>query len=459
MTIRGLDLGAPRRIHVVGVGGAGMSAIASVLAAMGHSVTGSDLKSSPATERLRASGVAVAIGHAPEHVGEAELVTVSSAVPEGNPEVLEARRRGLPVLHRAETLAAIAACRRCIAVAGTHGKTTTTSMLALVLVEAGMRPSFLVGGDINETGTNALWDDGEWLVLEADESDGTFLALDPEIAVITNIEADHLDHYGDLDALEAAFDRFASGRPGGVVVGADEPRAAALGRRHGATSVGTAPDADYRIRAMALERHGARFELEHAGATAATVTMPVPGAHNVRNAAVALVAACAAGAAFDDGVRALARYAGVARRFEARGELGGVHFVDDYAHLPTEVAAALAAARAGGWDRVVAVFQPHRYSRTAALGAAFADAFVDADMVVLTDVYPAGERPVPGVSGRLVADAVVAAHPDADVTYVAGRAELRAHLREVLRPGDLCLTLGAGDITALADELAAEGGW
>ncbi|HYA67499.1 MAG TPA: UDP-N-acetylmuramate--L-alanine ligase [Acidimicrobiales bacterium] len=455
--VEDVDLSGSRRIHVVGVGGAGMSAIASVLAAMGHAVTGSDLKASPAGERLRAAGITVTVGHRPEAVGDAELVTVSTAVADDNPEIVEARRRHIPVLRRASVLRAIAATRRCVAVAGTHGKTTTTSMLSLVLVEAGLRPSFLVGGDVNEIGTNALWDDGEWLVLEADESDGTFLALDPEVAVVTNIEADHLDHYGEMTALESAFDRFATGRPGGLIVGADDARSAALGRRHGGVSVGTAPEATYRITDLAVRRDGVAFAIEHDGASLGRVTMPVPGVHNARNAAVAMVAALAAGASFDDGARAMARFAGVSRRFEWRGDVGGVRFVDDYAHLPTEVAVTVDAARAGDWGRVVAVFQPHRFSRTAALSGAFADAFVGADLVVITDVYPAGERPVPGVSGQLVADAVVAAHPGANVTYVAGRAELRAYLAEVLRSGDLCLTLGAGDITSLADELALDG--
>jgi len=451
-----VDLSRPRRVHVVGAGGAGMSAIASVLAAMGHSVTGSDLKASPTGERLRAAGITVTIGHRAEAVGEAELVTVSSAVADDNPEVVEARRRHIPVLRRASMLRAIAATRRCVAVAGTHGKTTTTSMLSLVLVEAGLHPSFLVGGDVNEIGTNALWDDGEWLVLEADESDGTFLALDPEVAVVTNIEADHLDHYGGMAALEAAFDRFAASAGATVVVGSDDARAAAVGARHGGVSVGTSAGSTYRIIDVAMGREGVAFVLEHEGARLGRVTLPVPGAHNAQNAAVAMVAAMAAGASFDDGVRAMARFAGVSRRFEWRGEAGGVRFVDDYAHLPTEVAATIDAARAGDWGRVVAVFQPHRYSRTAALGAAFADAFVGADVVVVTDVFAAGERPVPGVSGRLVADAVMAAHPGADVTYVAGRRELRRHLAGVLRAGDVCLTLGAGDITSLADELADE---
>jgi UDP-N-acetylmuramate--alanine ligase len=454
-----VDLSYPRRIHLVGVGGAGMSAIASVLAAMGHHVTGSDLKMSPTSQRLAAAGVSVMIGHDAGHVGAAELVTISTAISPTNPEVVEARRLGVRVLHRAEATAAVAACRRCVAVSGTHGKTTTTSMLALILVEAGLRPSFLIGGDVNEIGTNAVWDSGQWLVIEADESDGTFLALDPEIAVVTNVEPDHLDFYGGFEELVAAFDRFCEGRPGGVVVGADDPVAAGLGRAHGADRVGTAHDATFRIDDLRAGRQGVSFELSSGGAGLGTISLPVTGANIARNAAVATVAALRVGASFDDAARALRRFAGVARRFELRGEVGGVRFVDDYAHLPSEVRAVLEAARQTGPDRVVVIFQPHRYSRIGALGDQFAGAFSAADVVIVTDIFAAGEQPRPGVTGRLVADAVVAENPDLDVTYIAGRAELRSHLAGVLRSGDLCLTLGAGDLTTLPDEMVAAWPW
>ncbi|HXQ75160.1 MAG TPA: UDP-N-acetylmuramate--L-alanine ligase [Acidimicrobiales bacterium] len=454
-----VDLSSPRRIHLVGVGGAGMSAIASVLAAMGHTVTGSDLKASPTTQRLAAAGVSVMIGHRAAHVGDAELVTISTAIAATNPEVVEARRRGVRVLHRAEVTAAVAACRRCVAVSGTHGKTTTTSMLALILVQAGLRPSFLIGGDVNEIGTNAVWDSGAWLVIEADESDGTFLALDPEIAVVTNVEPDHLDFYGGFEELVAAFDRFCTGRPGAVVVGADDPVAARLGRVHGADLVGTADDATFRIEALRAGRDGVSFAMSTGGTSLGTISLPVTGANIARNAAVATVAALHVGASFEDARRAFARFAGVARRFELRGEWHGVRFVDDYAHLPTEVRAVLEAARQTGPERVVVVFQPHRYSRIEALGEQFADAFSAADVVIVTEIFAAGESPRPGVTGRLVADAVAARHPDLDVTYIAGRAELRAHLAGVLRPGDLCLTLGAGDLTSLPDELVGAGPW
>jgi len=455
---RGLELGAFRRVHVVGIGGAGMSAIASVLVALGHQVSGSDLKESPAMQRLRAAGVEVAVGHDALHVAGAALVVVSSAVRDDNPEVVEARRRAIPVASRAEVLAALAARRRCIAVAGTHGKTTTTSMLSLVLVEAGMAPSFLIGGDVNEIGTNAVWDEGEWLVLEADESDGTFLQLAPELAVVTNVEPDHLDHYGDVGRLRAAFERFCTG-PRLLVAGADDPQAAALGRRHGGMLVGTEPDARFRIVGLDSSREGIVFDLVEDGERVAHLALPVPGAHNARNAALAAVAARAIGAPFAAAERALARFAGVARRFEFRGEANGVRFVDDYAHLPAEVAATVRAARDGGWGRVVAVFQPHRFTRTAALGESFGPAFAGADVVIVTDVYAAGEAPVPGVSGRVVADAVARANPGLAVSYVASRAELAAHVAGVLRPGDLCLTMGAGDVTTLPDELLRSPSW
>jgi UDP-N-acetylmuramate--alanine ligase len=397
----------------------------------------------------------VSIGHRADNVAGADLVTHSTAVTAENPELAEARRLGLPVLTRAETLAAIAARRRCIAVAGTHGKTTTASMLALILVEAGLHPSFLIGGDVNEIGTNAVWDSGEWIVVEADESDGTFLHLVPDIAVVTNIEADHLDHYGSFDAVRTAFAEFL-GSARLRVVGADDPEARAVGRASGADLVGIVDDATHPIAGVATGRSSVAFDLLGPdGDLVAHLSVSVPGLHNAKNAAVAAVAALHAGAPPDAAARALARFGGVARRFEFRGEYDGVTYVDDYAHLPTEVRAALAAARNGAWARIVAVFQPHRYSRTAEVGADFAGAFDDADVVVLTDVYAAGEAPVPGVSGRLVVDAVQRARPDLELHYVPGRTDLVGAVAEILRPGDLCLTLGAGDLTSLPDELLA----
>ena len=452
--------GRPRAVHIVGIGGAGMSAIATALDTMGHTVTGSDLKASAVTERLERAGIVVSIGHAADNLGGAELVTVSSAVGAGNPEVAEANRREITVLTRAEALSAIAALRRCLAVAGTHGKTTTASMLSLLLVEAGLRPSFLIGGEVNEIGTNAVWDEGEWLVVEADESDGTFLSLVPDVAVVTNVEADHLDHYGSFAAVRSAFEQFVAGARLRRVVGGDDPVAAEIGRAAGADVVGTGPECTYRMVELELARSSVSFGLlDPDGTELGRLAVPVPGLHNAKNAAVATVAALAVGVPFEVAARALARFAGVARRFEFRGTARGVTFVDDYAHLPTEVRAALAAARNGGWQRVVAVFQPHRYSRTAELWAEFGRSFGDADVAVITEVYGAGESAVPGVSGRLVADAVAQNRPDLPLHYVAGRSELRRAVAAILQPGDLCCTLGAGDLTSLPDELLADPGW
>jgi UDP-N-acetylmuramate--alanine ligase len=400
----------------------------------------------------------VHVGHDASHVGEAEIVTFSTAVPASNPELAEAARRGLSVVTRAETLAAVCACRRCVAVAGTHGKTTTTAMLSLILVEAGMRPSFLIGGDVNEIGTNAVWDGGDWLVVEADESDGTFLQLAPELSVLTNVEADHLDHYGNMEALVSAFDRFCAGRSLGVVAGADDAGAARIGRRHGAVLVGASDGADFRVEDVRGGPEGVSFRLVGADGTLGALALPVAGAKTAQNAALATVAAMVLGVPFDAAGRALARFGGVARRYQARGERDGVRFVDDYAHLPTEVAAVIDAARAEQ-RRLVVVFQPHRYTRVAALAEQFADAFVGADVVLVTDVFPAGEAPIPGVSGMLVVDALHRAHPEADVRYVAGRPELREELGRVLRPGDLCLTLGAGDLTSLPDDMLEALSW
>jgi UDP-N-acetylmuramate--alanine ligase len=436
-----------------------MSAIATVLRDMGHEVTGSDLKDSPVAERLRSKGITVALGHRPENVGHADVVTYSPAVASDNPELVEAVARGVRVVPRSEMLAAICVTRRCLAVAGTHGKTTTASMLSLILVEAGLRPSFLIGADVNEIGTNAVWDSGPWLVVEADESYGTFKAIRPDLAVLTNVEPDHLDYYGTFDALQIAFGEFLAASSQPAVVCADDETAGAIGARYGATTVGEAPGSDYRILDLAVQRSSVSFTLRGPSGELGSLAIGVPGRHNARNAAVAAVAAMAAGATFSAAQSALARFAGVARRFEFRGEANGVTFVDDYAHLPTEVRAALATARSGGWSRVVAVFQPHRFSRTAALADAFGSAFADADALVVTDVYSAGERPVPGISGRLVFDAVRTQHPELPVTYAPGWEELRRAVASLLQPGDLCLTLGAGDLTALPEELLESPRW
>jgi UDP-N-acetylmuramate--alanine ligase len=454
-----LDLRTPQRIHIVGIGGAGMSAVALVLRAMGHTVSGSDLRESPVAARLRSHGITVSIGHRADNVGAVDAVTYSPAVAQTNTEITAAAAQGARVVARSGVLAAICATRRCLAVAGTKGKTTTASMLSLILIEAGLRPSFLIGADVNEVGTNAVWDRGEWLVVEADESFGTFAALRPDWAVLTNVESDHLDHYGTFAHLRAAFDGFVAQAGLGSVVSADDVEAAALGRDHSSVSVGTTPGATFTMTDVALSRSSVSFTLHGPEGELGPLVLGVPGLHNARNAALALVTALQVGVPFAAGAAALARFAGVTRRFEFRGEVHGVTFVDDYAHLPFAVRAALATTRTGGWSRVVAVFQPHRYSRTVELAEQFGDAFLDADELVVTDVYSAGEPPVPGVSGRLVADAVRAQDPRLPVVYAPTWEELREVVGSMLRPGDLCLTLGAGDLTALPDELLEAPQW
>ena len=447
-----VDLATPRRIHVVGVGGSGMSAIAEVLVAMGHQVSGSDVLASPVLDRLRSLGVDVHVGHAAANLGDAQAVALSTAIGPDNPEVGAARQRDIPVLRRAEVLAAICACRRTIAVAGTHGKTTTSAMLATVLDGAGRRPSFIVGGQLLGLGTGARWDQGEWLVVEADESDGTFVRLPAEIAVVTSVEPDHLEHWGSFQALVRAFGDFLAGARVAVAC-ADDLEAGRLGAEAGAVTYGFAADAGERITGYSSDRTGCRFRVEGRG----DVSVPMPGRHNALNAAAALAAAVRAGLAFDEAAAALARFGGIGRRFHLRGERDGVTYVDEYAHLPGEVRASLATARDGGWRRVVCVFQPHRYSRTEALWRDFASAFDDADVLAVTELYPAGEPPRPGVTGKLVVEAVLDAHPHRRVAWLPERPGLVAFLRRELRPGDLCLTLGAGDLTTLPDELLGTG--
>jgi UDP-N-acetylmuramate--alanine ligase len=451
---RQIDLARPQHVHIVGLGGAAMNAIATVLVTMGHTVSGSDVADSPRLERLRALGVTVAVGHDAANIGAADVLAVSTAIAASNPEVSAAVQRGTPVLRRAEIMAAICATRRTIAVSGTHGKTTTTAMLVLMLREAGLQPSYIVGGDVVGLDAGAVWDEGDLLVVEADESDGTFAELPAEGALVTSVEPDHLEHYGnDFGRLVDAFDGFVTRAAGLKLVFADDPIAAEIGARAGALTYGESETADYRITELTADRGGSTFTLERNREALGPVTVPVIGAHNARNAAGALAAALELGAGFDAATRALAAYRGVARRVQFRGERNGVTFIDDYAHLPGEVRPVLDAVADGGWRRIVCVFEPHRYSRTEALWRDFAAAFDRADLLVVTDVYSAFEAPRAGVSGYLIVKAVLEHRPTAQVAYLPERAAIAPYLRARLRPGDVCLTLGAGDLTTLADEL------
>jgi UDP-N-acetylmuramate--alanine ligase len=449
-------LDRPQAVHVVAIGGSAMSGIAIALVQMGHRVSGSDLRDSPRLAALRELGVEVAIGHDVANLpADARLVVHSAAVGPDNPEVAAARARGATVWTRTDALRAFAARRRTVAVAGSHGKTTTTAMLTLALRDAGWDPGHFVGGDVPSLGATAAWRPGEWLVVEADESDGTFLHLGADAAVVTSVEPDHLSHYGTVAALETAFADFLAAVPGPRVVSGDDP----VARRLASTTPGTTTygfgDADYAVRRYTADGFGSRFDVEHRDRVLGTVELPVPGRHNAANATAAAAMVVELGGPFEAVRSALRAYAGVARRFELRGVHDGVTYVDDYAHLPTEVSSMIDAAREGSWSRVVAVFQPHRYSRTERLWRDFADAFTDADLVVLTDVYGFDEPPIAGVSGRLVVRAVLDAHPDLPVVYLPTRADLVAQVPRLVRPGDLVLTLGAGDLTTLPDEWVA----
>lgn len=437
-----------------------MSAIAQVLVEMGHEVTASDLRDTPVLDRLRAAGVTVRIGHDRRHVEGADAVTASSAVPARNLELVAAADAGITVLSRAGMLASICAQARSIAVAGTHGKTTTTSMLMLMLAGAGWKPNFVIGGDVAEVGTGAHWSGGEWLIVEADESDGTHLELPLEGTILTNVEADHLDHYGTFDAIVAGFRTYLEGISGPKVLCADDEVCTSLANAvPGCVTYGTVDTAHYRATGIEAIRGALRFQVEHSGAVLGTVDLPLRGRHNVLNACGAIAMAVELGVPFADAVDALARFGGVARRFDIRGTLHGATLVDDYAHLPTEIDAVLHAARTSGdgWSRVVAVFQPNRYNRMSVLSPEYRDAFVAADLVVITDIYPSGTTPIPGVTGKLVVDAVLDAHPDAHVVWLPKRDDLIEYLARALRPGDVCISMGCGDVALLPDEVLERG--
>jgi UDP-N-acetylmuramate--alanine ligase len=455
-----LDLSIPHRLHVVGVGGPGMSAIAIALAEMGHDVSGSDLRESPVLERVRAAGVAVHIGHDRELVHGVDAVTASTAIPARNIELDEARDRGVPALRRAGMLASICARAKSLAVAGTHGKTTTTSMLMLMLAEAGLRPSFVVGGDVTDVGTGAQWTGGEWLVVEADESDGTHLELPLHGAILTNVEVDHLDHYGSFDSIVASFDDFLAQVPGPKVVSADDPAAASLAFRHGATTFGFSEHADVRAVDVRSEHGTTVFGVERRDANGAVVelgrvSLPMRGDYNVLNAVGALAMALEVGVDIADVIASLAKFGGVARRFDIRGADGGATFVDDYAHLPSEIRAVLSGARHGGdeWRRVIAVFQPNRYNRIAEIWNDYGDAFGDADVVVLTDIYPSGTTPIPGVTGKLIVNAVTAERPDQRVVWLPRRDDLVSFISAEARDGDVVVSMGCGDIASFPSEV------
>jgi UDP-N-acetylmuramate--alanine ligase len=438
-------------IHFVGIGGIGMSGIAEVLLNLGYPVSGSDLKASDVTRRLATLGGRISGGHAAENVADADVVVISSAVRADNPEVVAARQLGIPIIPRAEMLGELMRVKDGVAVAGSHGKTSTTSMIAAVFAQAGLDPTVIIGGNVRALGSNARLGQGDVLVAEADESDGSFRHLHPMTAVITNIDREHMDHYGTEAALRAAFLDFANKVPfyGQVVICADDANVAALApdllKRHVTYGLGAG---DYRGEIVEATPAGTLFQISVRGKARGQAHIRMPGVHYAQNALAALAVADFFGVSFDDYREAMAQLAGVDRRFSIRGEAKQVLVIDDYGHHPTEIAATLAAARLFG-RRMVVAFQPHRHSRTKDLLRDFAPALAAADDVVLTDIYAAGEAPLAGAG----IDALIATFPtNRPATYVP-RAELAAALTGRLRPGDLLLTLGAGDITQVASDV------
>ena len=455
-----VPLDRARRLHLLGIGGSGMAPLATALLEMGHEVSGSDVVESESVVALRALGANVLIGHDPANLPrDVDAVVVSTAVPSDNVEVVAARELGIAVVHRTAVLVRMAELRRTVAIAGTHGKTTTTAMVAEVLEHASADPSYLVGGRLGRNAGGARWGTGDVFVVEADESDSSGFAIPHAIGVITNVEPDHLEHHGTFENLCAAFTRFADDSSECAFVCLDDAGASELDLTGPVRTWGADPRSDVRIVDARTDRAGASFGVVIDGVDHGRVSLPLPGLHNARNAACAIAITHQLGVAPSVAVEALAAFSGVARRFERRGSARGVDFIDDYAHLPTEVAAALGAARDGGWTRVVAVHQPHRFSRTQSLAGEFADAFVAADVLVLTDVYAAGEQPRAGVSGESVLRAVQRAHPDSEVVYVEARDRLAEVVAGLLLPGDVCISVGAGDVTTLADEILALPGW
>jgi len=453
-----------QQIHLVGIGGSGMSGIAEVLLTLGYKVTGSDLQASDTTRRLEELGGRIFIGHQESNIGEAQVVVISSAVSPQNPEVQFAKARQIPVIPRAEMLAELMRLKFGVAIAGAHGKTTTTSMVANVLAQGGLDPTMVIGGKVNALGSHARLGRGDLLVAEADESDGSFLRLSPTIVAVTNLDREHLDHYGSMERINESFLEFINKVPfyGLAVLCADDDRLRALFpkivKRYHTYGLherdGLTPD--FRATDISLKQWGAEFRAFFRGRNLGPFRLSVPGIHNVSNALAAIAIGVELDVPADLIRKALAAFTGVERRFHLRGEANGVMVVDDYGHHPTEIKATLAAARQG-WSerRLVVLFQPHRYTRTRDLLEDFAQAFTDADQLFLTEIYAASEQPIPGVSGAKLAEAIRAAG-HSSVTFVERKDQLVDQVLPHVRPGDLILTLGAGDIWKSGPALLAK---
>jgi UDP-N-acetylmuramate--alanine ligase len=443
-----------RAVHLIGVGGAGMRNLARLFLADGLQVTGSDMKDSKGLRDLRSLGADVWVGHDPARLSSPDVVIVSSAIGVANPELVAARARGIEVWARQQALAALASSRRAIAIAGTHGKTTTTSMVAVVLERAGLDPSYLVGGDLNESGSGARSGDGDLFVFEADESDGSFLLASPSIGVITNVDVDHVDFYpGGRDEIERAFAAFAA-RCGHVVACGDDAgvrRALELADAE-TTTYGLGPDNDLILSIDELGPAGSRGTVrERTSGRTTSVSLQVDGEHNLLDATAALIVGELVGVDPEAGAGSLATFAGVHRRFEHRGSARGAEFFDDYGHTPTEMEVTVATARRRNPRRLIALVQPHRYTRVQALWRELGRSVAGADLVLITDVYGAAQEPIPGVTGQLVVDGVLLADPSTPVVYLPHRRDVVDYLDREVRTGDLVVTMGCGDVWMLGD--------
>jgi UDP-N-acetylmuramate--alanine ligase len=445
-------------VHFIGIGGYGMSAIAKVMLEMGYQVSGSDQADQELTRKLSANGAKVYIGHEADHVSGANLVVYSTAVPKDNVELAAAQRLNIPILHRAQMLARLMNERKGIAVAGAHGKTTTSSMIALVMESCQMDPTFIIGGEIMNVGSNAKAGSGEYVVAEADESDGSFLQYSPILALVNNIEADHLEHYdGDFEKLKQAYAKFLTHiKPGGkAIVCLDDLylREMIPQVQSDCITYGIETDADYVARDIQLGDRKVGFAVYHHGARLGNVTLSVPGRHNVYNALATLITCMEVGLPFARISTAITGFLGAKRRFQVLGEVDGILVIDDYAHHPTEIQATISAAKATG-KKIIAVFQPQRYTRTFFLLEQFSNAFGEADEVVITDIYsPAGEARIEGINSQKLAD-LVRRNSNPNVRYIPTRDEVQEYLIDHVRSGDLVLTMGAGDIWKAADGLA-----
>jgi len=449
-----------RKIHFVGIGGAGMSPLARILTELGYEVSGSDRGDSEVIENLRELGAKIYLGgQRAENVRGADAIVVSTAIPFDNPEVLAARDLGIKKLHRSDINAALVNEYKGIAVAGSHGKTTTTSMLGVTLHHAGISPTIIVGGEVPDLGTNAVLGKGDYLVSEADESDGSFLKLHPAIAVVTNVEDDHMDHYGTMENIVKAFTQFienTADRGGYAVLCFENENLRHIAQKttRKVYSYGIEHPADYNAKNIETHEAGIRFDVFHGEEKLGHIELNIPGRHNVLDAMACIVTGLSIGVPFEKIAEGLAAFHGAKRRFQTIARKAGVWIVDDYGHHPTEIAATLKAARQTNPHRLICVFQPHRYSRTQLLHDEFGKAFTAADKLVLTDIYSAGEAPIPGISGETVLKEVEK-QTGQDVVYIRDREKIAAYLKDKLEPGDLVITMGAGDIYKTSQELSA----